>query len=409
MQQCLEAHLQGPASLDRINAELRRSNAALEREIQRRRSGPGPYEKVTGSASYQEPEMYSRVREQTIWSYWYHPESCPNSRHCEYPMAVQLCIESVRANRGGFDHVVVHFDEVDKYVSRMDLPFRWNDLRPMQQKDSLMNALLARYGGVAMDISTILLRPIDDYWDEMVRKGATFRGYAYRLNGQPWRHAEVSCVWFLMSRREGIFAQAVQSQVAGMRDDTNTDGHRHQYLALGDQILLPIVEKFDYSLPKCLSDVTVGVADGPEHVFPDQDPSMCPENEEPPWFEGASGPPRNDAVLLLRDPRDGPQLPFAFLGMANWHIDSTERAWDASKILPGSPMSSETCNCSRQCWEDVFMARFRKKPKDGEAALLSFVKLFGHGDDLVFKTREAVFADKKSYLYNWLKIAGVTA
>ncbi|CAK0905753.1 unnamed protein product [Prorocentrum cordatum] len=136
---------------------------------------------------------------------------------------------------------------------------------------------------------------------------------------------------------------------------------------------------------------------------------MCPENEEPPWFEGASGPPRNDAVLLLRDPRDGPQLPFAFLGMANWHIDSTERAWDASKILPGSPMSSETCNCSRQCWEDVFMARFRKKPKDGEAALLSFVKLFGHGDDLVFKTREAVFADKKSYLYNWLKIAGVTA
>ncbi|CAK0905741.1 unnamed protein product [Prorocentrum cordatum] len=32
-----------------------------------------------------------------------------------------------------------------------------------------------------------------------------------------------------------------------------------------------VVEKFDYSLPKCLSDVTVGVADGPEHVFPDQD------------------------------------------------------------------------------------------------------------------------------------------
>merc|ERR1719277_2818991 len=100
-----------------------------------------------------------------------------------------------------------------------------------------MNALLARYGGVAMDISTILLRPIDDYWDEMVSNQATFRGYTYRLNGKPWRHPEVTPVWFLMSRREGIFRTAAWTQVEGMGDHNSTwhVGFHQPYFAFGDQ------------------------------------------------------------------------------------------------------------------------------------------------------------------------------
>jgi hypothetical protein len=408
IRQCFDILWEGSDSLQIMIATSRHNNAVLQQMVDRRKRGQGPYANVTGSTTYQEPELSSTVREKTIWSYWYDPEECPSSEQCEYPLLVQLCVETVQKNKGSFDHVVVHRDEVDKYVSRMDLPFRWNDLKPMQQKDALMNALLARYGGVALDISALLLRPIDDYWEEMVRKAATFRGYMYRLNGQPWRHAEVSSVWFLMSRREGIFSQAVQNQVSGMGDDLTTDRYHHSYLALGDQTLLPILEKFNYSFPKCIADETVGIVDGPQHVFPDQNPDMCPENEEPAWFEGPSGRERNDAKLLLRDPRDGPQLPFAFLGMANWHVDSAERAWDSSAVLPGSPMWNEPCDSSKQCWEDVFMARYRQEPKEGEAALLSFVKMFHHGNDMLFKTREEVFADNRSYLCNWLKIAGIT-
>jgi hypothetical protein len=159
-------------------------------------------------------------------------------------------METMEKNRGGFDFRLVHRDEVSQYVSWYELPFRWTDLEPAQQKDSLMNALLARYGGVAMDVSTILLRPLDEYWDEMVEQKAAYWGYMYRVNGLPWRHAEVSVVWFMMARREGVFANAVRSQVMGMGDSNSTGAYHHWYLALGDQTLTPILANLNYSLPK---------------------------------------------------------------------------------------------------------------------------------------------------------------
>jgi len=286
------------------DANHTRSGAGKGRPPSRR--SEGFYGAITGQEAHQLPEMYGKVREKTIWSYWYDPEDCPSSKHCVLPTVIQLCAESIQRNRGSFEYRIVHRDEVDKYVNRMELPLRWEALQPAQQKDSLMNALLARYGGVAMDISTVLLRPLDRHWDEMVAFGAAFRGYVYRLNGRPWRHAEVAVVWFLMARREGLFATAVRSQVIGMGDRRDTSAYRHRYLALGDQTLLPILSMFNYSLPKCYDDPTVDVDPSSKlHQFEDQNPRWCPEHEQRPWYEGLTGPPRNDTKLFLEDPRDG--------------------------------------------------------------------------------------------------------
>jgi len=395
------------------NEKLQGEKAALEEKLKAIQAKPAAaalpanvFQAITGSPGHTLPEMYGKVHEKTIWAYWFNPQDCPNSQVCTLPPQVQLCVDSINKNRGTFDFKIIHKDEIDKYVNRFELPLKWEDLKPAHQKDALMNALLARYGGVALDVSTIMLRPMDDYWDEMVNQGATFRGYMYRLNGQPWRHAEVTSVWFLMSRREGIFSIAVRNQVIGMGDATDTKAYHHWYLALGDQTLLPTLEMFNYTLPKCFDDPTVSSNQKEDH-FPDQNKNWCPEHEAPEWYKGLSGPPRTDTKILLRDPRDGPQLPFAFAGMVTWQLNDTRKHWKESDKVPGSPMQGMACNSPKECWEGVFLERYNRAPLPGQARVLSFVKLFHHGSELDGKTREQLLADQNTFFYQWLKLAGV--
>jgi len=286
------------------------------------------------------------------------------------------------------------------YISRAELPLHFDTMRHAVQKDALMNVLLARYGGVAMDITTILLRPLDEYWEEMVDHGATFWGYMYRMTGQPWGNSEVSAVWFLMSRREGIFTTAVRSQIIGMGDNAEPLGksqskyfYHNPYFALGDQTLTPILSMFNYSWPKCFEDKSIG----PPFAWPD----MCPEYEFPPWNATMPGPARNDARIMLREPRDGPQLPFAFVdgfSMGTWKVSSAEAV--ESPIPP-------TCSTMQACWSEVFLRRFHERNGPRGTHVLNFVKLFNSGGRLRKKSRAELLSDKDAYFYNWLKLAGL--
>eukprot|EP00419_Tripos_fusus_P001372 CAMPEP_0172671972 /NCGR_PEP_ID=MMETSP1074-20121228/11255_1 /TAXON_ID=2916 /ORGANISM="Ceratium fusus, Strain PA161109" /LENGTH=296 /DNA_ID=CAMNT_0013489093 /DNA_START=58 /DNA_END=944 /DNA_ORIENTATION=+ len=167
-----------------------------------------PYTEVTGAPALQLPRKYGIIPEKTIWLYWYHPQTCPNSMKCVLSPKRQLLLESIIHNKGNFHVELVHKNQVEEFVNDVELPFRWRELLPELQQAAVMNALLARYGGVALDLCTCLLRPLDDYWDEMVANGASFRGYLFRLNGKPWWRAEAVADWFLMGRREGIFSSA---------------------------------------------------------------------------------------------------------------------------------------------------------------------------------------------------------
>jgi len=354
----------------------------------------------SGPPQHQWPAMYGRVPEKTIWSYWYDPDTCPSSGRCELPPLVQLCTESVRHNRGSFEYKIMHRDDIERYVSRGELPLHFDTLRPAVQKDALMNVLLARYGGVAMDITSILLRPLDEYWDEMVSNGATFWGYMYRLTGMPWGNSEVSAVWFLMARKEGIFTTAVRSQIVGMGDNVEPLGksqakyfYHNPYFALGDQTLTPILSMFNYSWPKCTEDETVK----PPFAWRD----MCPEYEFPRWNATLPGPARNDAKIMLREPRDGPQLPFAFVSdfsMGLWKVNSVEAV--DSPIPP-------TCKTQRECWSEVFQRRFHQRQGPHGTHVMNFVKLFNSGGRLREKSRAELLADKDSFFYNWLVLAGL--
>jgi len=348
------------------------------------------------------PERYWKVREKTIWSYWYNAKTCPSSKNCTLPPLVKLCMESVQRNRGSFEHRLVHRDEVHRYVDmRTELPAVWSYLRPQIQKDALNNALLARYGGVAIDITTILLRPLDDYWDEMVRAKAGFRGYMYRLDGRPWPNPMSTAVWFLMARREGIFRTVAAHQAMAYPPDAEGIPPAMvprvvqflDYSTFGDHILTPVLSMVNYSLPKCYEDEAV------------DKPEMCPEYRAPNWAAGMTGPPRNDTRLLLRDPRDGPVFSFSHSdeGMASWNVT------DGSRMPCLREGGGLECCSQRECWETVFLRRHRAPPPPGESTPpLSFVKLFGHGGvALRRRSREAILAQRDTYFVNWLRLAGL--
>mmetsp|Transcript_30082 Transcript_30082/g.68299 ORF Transcript_30082/g.68299 Transcript_30082/m.68299 type:complete len:483 (-) Transcript_30082:197-1645(-) len=353
------------------------------------------------------PEMYGKVKEKTIWAYWYDPKSCPNSGDCVLPPQVQLCVETIEANKGSFDFKIVHRDEVKEYVSMIELPLCFDELHPAQQKDALMNALLARYGGVALDISSVLLRPLDDMWNDMVARGATFRGYMYRLNGNPWRHPESMAVWFLMSRREGVFSTAVRNQVIGMGDGRDTHIYSMWYTAFGDQTLTPILSMFNYTLPKCVDDVTVLNVQRKDGRY------LCPEHEQRHWWKGLTGPPRNDTRIILEDPREGPQLPFACLDMELWNVSGNtwpihdhDQYWDT---FPGAPMYGVRCVSMGDCWKDEFLRRYHLRSEPGKPRLLNFIKMFNAGGKELRKlSRAEILSRKESFFYHWLKMAGLS-
>eukprot|EP00419_Tripos_fusus_P008738 CAMPEP_0172663954 /NCGR_PEP_ID=MMETSP1074-20121228/6273_1 /TAXON_ID=2916 /ORGANISM="Ceratium fusus, Strain PA161109" /LENGTH=500 /DNA_ID=CAMNT_0013480027 /DNA_START=90 /DNA_END=1592 /DNA_ORIENTATION=+ len=343
---------------------------------------------ITGTSAHKLPPMYGRVREKTIWVFWYDLEHCPYSRRCHMPAYIQLCLETIRRNKGSFDLHVLHADTVDHFVSLTELPVHWSILSPRQKKDALMNALLARYGGVALDISTVLFRPLDQEWDEVVNSGATFRGYMYRLNGRPWMLPEVTGTWFLMSRREGIFSTAVRNQRVSM-----CLAHQRPNLALGDFTLTPVLSMFNYTLPKCYEDQAV------------KNRASCPEFAQPIWGPSATGPARNDRKLLLSDPRAGPQLPFARLdesGTALWQTDDTASLRNSQLVRGPSQVQQldlELCGSMKECWHDIFLHRLNTSAP--------FVKIFNHREHLPYLSLRDILSRRNSYLYNWLKLAGL--
>merc|ERR1719382_1802213 len=175
-----------------------------------------------------------------------------------------------------------------------------------------------------------------------------------------------------------------------MGDRTTTDAYHLPDLALGDQTLCPILSMYNYSLPRCYTDWTV------------KKRWQCPEYEQPSWHEGLSGPERNDTRILLRDPRDGPELPFARLGMATWSIKNDTRHLaepDWADRTPVSPLHGCLCPSMKACWEDVFLRRYHKKAPRGEAQLMTMVKLFNHGAELEAKSRHELQSSRDTYFH----------
>jgi len=184
-----------------------------------------------------------------------------------------------------------------------------------------MNALLARYGGVAVDAGMCFTRPIDGYWDEMVLNGASFMGYDYRSQlAEP----EPAPAWLLMSRREGIFRTAASLQAAG-KPLADSDPASLPRSSFGEVLLASVLQMLGCPLPSCGRDGAL------------EQGRSCPECPRPACTGLLVGPARE---VLLRDPREGPVLNFVTLGNGSSASGSHQAV--ATQVGPAHAVRTES-------------------------------------------------------------------
>jgi len=120
-----------------------------------------------------------------IWAYWDKGALSPFS---------QLCMLTWKKKNPGWDIELLSKDTWREYVPPSDLPNRFEELPPRLASDCLRLALLARYGGVWMDVSILLTKPLDSWcWNKMKPDSAfVFHHSAYDV--QPRDFVES---WFL--------------------------------------------------------------------------------------------------------------------------------------------------------------------------------------------------------------------
>jgi len=95
-----------------------------------------------------------------LWGYWDGGEE-------EMPGLCQLAMRSWRARHPDWHIVIVSEENYKEYVSMSDLPSTFESLIVQHQSDIVRLALLLRYGGAYMDVSTVVLKGFDGIWNSI--------------------------------------------------------------------------------------------------------------------------------------------------------------------------------------------------------------------------------------------------
>lgn len=105
------------------------------------------------------------VKERTIWGYWAQGQE-------QMPHFFRMCVDTWRYHNPDWDIRVLNKSAVHEYLSESDLPNRFAHLFSHQTaSDCVRLALLARYGGVWMDVNILLRRSLDDLCWNAVQRG----------------------------------------------------------------------------------------------------------------------------------------------------------------------------------------------------------------------------------------------
>lgn len=138
-----------------------------------------------------------------VWAYW--QGGTP-------PLAVQRCIDGWRRLHPHFDIRVLDDRSVLQHLPA--LPAALQDASPAKRADWIRLELLLRHGGIWLDASTILTRPLDWVLAEQARTGADFVGYYLALyTSVPERPVVEN--WFMAAPPASPFIAALQREFTG--------------------------------------------------------------------------------------------------------------------------------------------------------------------------------------------------
>lgn len=104
---------------------------------------------------------YPRV----AWSYW-------DKGFGNLSAFRKLCVETWRCLNRGWDVIILDAVTVFDYLEVCDMPAQWQVMYVAFQSDAVRLALLAKYGGLWVDLATICVKPFDSWIYDVIRSPA---------------------------------------------------------------------------------------------------------------------------------------------------------------------------------------------------------------------------------------------
>lgn len=100
------------------------------------------------------PRRQSEVNSRTVWAYW-------GQGYEAMPEFFKLCVDTWQRHNPHWEVRILERSTVCEFLSAAELPNRFPELSHQLASDCVRLALLARYGGVWLDVSVILLSDLD--------------------------------------------------------------------------------------------------------------------------------------------------------------------------------------------------------------------------------------------------------
>ncbi|WP_156167901.1 glycosyltransferase family 32 protein [Lampropedia cohaerens] len=175
---------------------------------------PVPQQRILGRGA-QSGELVRDAIPKVIWTYW-HSESLP--------LVVQCCIQGWRRLHPHWRIEVLHPGRVHEFLDA--IPAGLTRLNIAKQTDWIRLALLQRYGGVWIDASIILTRPLD--WVEQLRAPQQADFVGFYLDGYTIKpDYPVIESWFLAA----VPGSAFVTQWLALFQRAAIDGNTEDYLS----------------------------------------------------------------------------------------------------------------------------------------------------------------------------------
>lgn len=93
-----------------------------------------------------------------IWGYWHSGKE-------SMPPFCKLCVRTWVSRHPGWTVVILSDTNYKEYVAPSDLPSTFESLKVQHRSDIVRFAVLRRFGGVYMDVSTVCMRSFDGIWE----------------------------------------------------------------------------------------------------------------------------------------------------------------------------------------------------------------------------------------------------
>jgi hypothetical protein len=132
-----------------------------------------------------------KISENTIWSYW---EQGVDEIYPFY----KLCIKTWIKKNPFHNIIIIDKYNIYNYLTREELPPNWEKIKVIQLKSDFVRlALLVKYGGIWMDISTICIKPINTVF----KQEKSIEGFALRRYDNN-NELSVFESWFITGKKD---------------------------------------------------------------------------------------------------------------------------------------------------------------------------------------------------------------